>query len=261
MKTWMKWAIAAVVVAVLALVAGPFIYINFIKDDAPDRFALDDTTAGTDASSATSPPTTGPAATVSVDPAVTATPAPAPAATAAPAAAGGADGTWVVAAGSAVGYRVVEVLFGQDTEGVGRTDQVTGQFTVAGSHVSDATFEVDMTTLASDESRRDNQFNGRLMDTATFPTATFALTAPIELGSAPADGAPVTATATGDLTLRGVTRPVTLEVQAQKDGEGIQIVGSTDIVFADYSIPQPDIGGITTQDHGLLEFDLQLSRG
>ena len=45
MKTsmkWMKWVIAAIVVVVLALVAGPFVYINFIKDDAPDRFALDD---------------------------------------------------------------------------------------------------------------------------------------------------------------------------------------------------------------------------
>jgi hypothetical protein len=34
--------------------------------------------------------------------------------------------TWSIAAGSQVGYRVVEVLFGQDTEGVGRTDAVTG---------------------------------------------------------------------------------------------------------------------------------------
>ena len=115
-----------------------------------------------------------------------------------------------------------------------------------------------MTTVVSDESRRDNQFNGRLMDTATFPTATFVLTAPIELGAVPADGTPITATATGDLTLRDVTNPVTFDVQAQKDGDAVQVVGSTDIVFADYGIPQPDAPGITTQDHGLLEFDLQL---
>ena len=121
----------------------------------------------------------------------------------------------MVGPGSAVGYRVVEVLFGQDTEGVGRTDQISGQFTIAGDQVTDASFEVDMQTVASDESRRDSQFNGRLMDTATFPTATFVLTAPIELGAVPADGTPVTATATGDLTLRGVTKPVTFDVQAQ----------------------------------------------
>lgn len=254
MKTWMKWAIAAVVVVVLALVAAPFIYINFIKDDAPDRFALD----APPSSVATSAPTTTAAASAAVDPPASTTPA----ATAAPdAVAGGADGQWVVGAGSAVGYRVVEVLFGQDTEGVGRTDQITGQFTIAGTQVTDASFEVDMTTVVSDESRRDNQFNGRLMDTATFPTATFALSAPIELGSVPVDGTPVTATASGQLTLRDVTNPVTFEVQAQKNGDAVQVVGSTDIVFADFGIPQPDAPGITTQDHGLLEFDLQLGRG
>ena len=166
----------------------------------------------------------------------------------------------MVGAGSAVGYRVVEVLFGQDTEGVGRTDQVTGQLTLAGTQVADGSFEADLTTVVSDEDRRDNQFRGRLMDTENFPTATFTLTAPIELGAVPADGAAVTASATGDLTLRGVTNPVTIDVEAQKSGDTIQVVGSTDVVFADYGIPQPDAPGITTQDHGLLEFDLRLTR-
>ena len=64
MKTWVKWAIAAAVVVVVALVAGPFVYINFIKDDAPERFALDAPASTTAATAAAS--TTGPAAT-SVD--------------------------------------------------------------------------------------------------------------------------------------------------------------------------------------------------
>jgi len=257
MKTWMKWAIAAAAVVVLTLVAAPFIYINFIKDDPPERFALDESPS----SGATSPGTIAadPPATGVTTAGPTTTAAAAPEATAA--AAGAADGQWVVGPGSAVGYRVVEVLFGQDTEGVGRTDQVTGQFTIAGTQVTDASFEVAMATVASDESRRDNQFNGRLLDTATFPTATFVLTAPIELGSVPVDGTPITTAASGELTLRDVTNPVTLEVQAQKNGEAVQVVGSTDIVFADFGIPQPDAPGITTQQHGLLEFDLQLSRG
>ena len=116
-----------------------------------------------------------------------------------------------------------------------------------------------MTTVTSDEDRRDNQFHGRLMDTASFPTATF-----------DADGARSSsarrrptarrspATATGDLTLRGTTKPVTFDVQAQQTGDTIQVVGSTDIVFADYGIPDPSTPGISTQDHGLLEFDLHL---
>ncbi len=61
MKTWVKWAIAAAVVIVVALVAGPFVYINFIKDDAPERFALDDQASTTAVTAAAS--TTGPTAT------------------------------------------------------------------------------------------------------------------------------------------------------------------------------------------------------
>ena len=254
MKTWMKWAIAAATVIVL-VVGGFLVWINFIKEDAPDPFALVDpvTSVETTAAGNTSVPaaTTPDAVTTTVAPATTAAAAPAAAAT---------DGTWAIGEGSAVGYRVVEVLFGVDTEGVGRTDQVTGQLTLAGTQVTDGSFEADLTTVESDENRRDNQFRGRLMDTESFPTATFTLTAPIELGSVPADATPVTATATGDLTLRGVTNPVTLDVQAQKNGDTMQVVGSTDVVFADYGIPQPEAPGITTQDHGLLEFDLRLTR-
>ncbi|MDP9069876.1 MAG: YceI family protein [Actinomycetota bacterium] len=82
------------------------------------------------------------------------------------------DGTWRVTAGSRAGYRVKEVLFGQDAEALGRTDDVTGAFDVRGTSVAAGWFSVDMTTVTSDESRRDNQFRGRIMVVATYPTAT-----------------------------------------------------------------------------------------
>ena len=55
-----------------------------------------------------------------------------------------------------------------------------------------------------------------------FPTATFVLTEPIELGAVPADGEEVTATATGDLTLHGVTREVTIDLVARLDGSHLR---------------------------------------
>jgi polyisoprenoid-binding protein YceI len=261
MKTWMKWAIGAVVLVILAVTAGPFIYIHWIKDDAPSAFTLapvdsvatDATTAAptdTSAAGTTATDSTTPAATTGDTTAATTGDS-----------GSGVDGTWNIGTGSEVGYRVTEVLFGQDTEGVGRTSSITGSIDIAGAQVTTGSFEVDMATVTSDESRRDGQFNGRLLQTDEFPTATFTLTAPIELGSVPAEGQQITATATGDLTLHGVTKSVTFDVQAQLAGGQIQIVGSTDIVFADYSIEQPDTGGITTQDHGLLEFSLFLSKG
>ena len=175
---------------------------------------------------------------------------------------GSLDGPWTISGtNSTVGYRVVEVLFGQDTEGVGRTNAVTGQLELAGTQVTTASFSVDMTTVKSDESRRDSQFNNNLMNTSEFPTATFELTQPIDLGSEPADGQQLSAKATGNLTLRGSTKAVTIDMQAQKTGDTIQVVGSTDILFADYGIPKPNSPGVTTQDHGLLEFDLHFTKG
>ena len=50
-----------------------------------------------------------------------------------------------------------------------------------GTMVTSADFSVDMTTVESDEDQRDNQFRGRIMQTNRFPTATFTLTAPIDL--------------------------------------------------------------------------------
>ncbi len=84
------------------------------------------------------------------------------------------DGTWKATNASQVGYRVKENLFGVDTEAVGRTNQVTGTLTIAGTGPATAAdFTVDMTSVTSYEDRRDAQFNGGIMQTDQFPTATF----------------------------------------------------------------------------------------
>src|SRR5262249_52991312 len=153
--------------------------------------------------------------------------------------------TWQVASGSQAGYRVKEVLFGQSTTAVGRTSNVTGSITLDGATVPKGSFSVDMTTVQSDKSQRDGQFQDRIMETSTYPTSTFKLTQPIQLGSVPADGQQITAKATGDLTLHGTTKTVTFDVQAKKDGSTIQVVGQIPIVFADYNIPNPSLGPAT----------------
>jgi len=131
-----------------------------------------------------------------------------------------------------------------------------GALTISGTTATAADFTVDMTTFSSDESRRDGQFNGRIMSVDEFPTAEFHLTSPIDFGSVPAEGTSITATATGDLTLRGVTKSVTFEVTAQVQNGKIGVLGNIPVLFSDYDIPNPSFGTISTQDHGLLEFVL-----
>jgi hypothetical protein len=92
------------------------------------------------------------------------------------------------------------------------------------------------------------------METAIYPTASFALTTPIDLGSIPPEGEERTYEATGDLTLHGVTRSVTFELSGRLTASGIEVAGSIPVTFADYDIENPSFGPVTTEDHGLLEF-------
>ena len=226
-RRWKVWSIAGI--GVLALViGGPWVYIHLIQGDAPPPLALGSTSAS---SSASSPGPTGSAPTT-------------------------ADGSWTVTDDSVVGYRVKEVLFGQNADAVGRTSAITGSMTLDGATVSDASFTVDMTTVTSDESRRDDQFNGRIMETSVYPTATFTLSEPIDLGTLPDASADVTATATGELTLHGVTKTVTFDIQGRYTGSQVEIAGSISITFADWGISNPSFGPVTTEDNGILEFSL-----
>lgn len=234
--------IAAVAVVVLA-VGGTWLYINVIKDEAPEELTLGGTDRDSD--SDTDRTTTTAATTGETD---------------APAADGSVDGEWAATGDSVVGYRAKEILFGQDTEGVGRTSDVTGTMTITGSTVEAAEFEADLTTVKSDSGNRDNQFQGRIMDTDQFPTATFELTTPIDFGSVPADGVEITATAEGELTLRGTTRPVTLEMTALREGDTISVLTTYDVVFDDWGIPDPSFGPAQVEANALLEIKLVFER-
>lgn len=169
-----------------------------------------------------------------------------------------ADGVWNIKEGSEVGYRVKESISGFDTTANGRTQAITGTMLADGTKITSGEFTVDMTTFKSDESRRDQQFNGRVMDVGTFPTASFILTQPIDFGAIPPDGGSVSATATGDLTLHGTTKSVTFDVEGTFKNGLVGVLGQIPVVFADYGIPAPSLGPVKTQDNGLLEFVLVL---
>jgi len=259
-RRWLRWGVGIFVLLVVLFVGGPFVYIHFIEGKAPAPLSLStETTAGPAASSA---------ASSSGSPGSSASGSSASGSSASGSSASGSsgsasstsvDGTWKVTTGSLAGYRIKETLFGQSNTAVGRTSSVTGSITIARAQVPAGSFTVDMTSVKSDQSQRDHQFQGRIMDTAQFPTSTFALTKPIELGSVPANGVTITETATGNLTLHGTTRAVTFTVQARRSGSTISVSGSIPIVFADYNIDNPSGGPAQTSDNGTLEFLLNFS--
>jgi polyisoprenoid-binding protein YceI len=168
-------------------------------------------------------------------------------------------GTWTVVDGSSfVGYRVEEELagFGASTA-VGRTSAVDGSLTFDGERITAVNIEADVSQLQSDQSRRDMALRQQALETAKYPTATFALTSPIAVDGAPGDGASIETTATGALTVHGVTKTVSIPLHGQLVGGQVVVVGSTEIAFADFGIAQPRAAAVlSVADRATLELQL-----
>jgi polyisoprenoid-binding protein YceI len=230
-----KWIIAGVVVVVVLAVGGPYVFIHFIEGPAPAKLVLPKG-QGAAAGSASS----GAAVDLSK-----------------------LAGTWNVGAGSVAGYRVQEVLIGQNSTAVGRTEELWGSVSLASKSVTKASFTVNMASVESDQSERNAQFDGRIMDVSDYPTAKFVLTEPISLASGLVTGGSKQYTATGTLTMHGVTKSVTFPVSVEvTSGTAVYVLADVPIVFANWDISNPSIGGfVTTQSTGTLEVLLDLVRG
>jgi len=247
MKPAVKYGLIALVVVVIA--GGGAFFL--LRDDAPDRVSIDaaadsvttTTLADGDASDTTAAP-----------------------------AADGIAGEWTVdastgefdfesATGTFAGFRIQENLASIGaTEAVGRTGDVSGTLSIDGTTVTDVAIEIDLTTITSDESRREGKIQEAL-ETGEFPTATFVLTEPIELGAAAADGETVDVDAIGDLTIHGVTQSVTFPLQARLVDTTIVIVGSLDVTFADYDVEVPTAPiVVSVDDNGPIELQLLFTR-
>ena len=168
-----------------------------------------------------------------------------------------ADGT------SFAGYRVEEELarIGAVTA-VGRSTVLSGSLVFDGAAITEVVIEVDLTALTSDDSRRDGALRRQALETNTYPSTTFTLTEPIPIDAVPAEGVALSVTATGDLTLHGVTREVQIPMEGQLVGDRVAVVGSLEIIFADYDMDTPSAFIVLAiDDHGIMEFQLVFERG
>jgi polyisoprenoid-binding protein YceI len=246
-------AVAVIVPVVLAVIG---LWYFVLRHDAPPVATLDDAVAGVQA----------PVAAPSAD-----TPSSAggdagavPASTASP-----VQGTWIIdttitnaqGTGSYTGFRVNEVLAGVgSTTAVGRTPSVDGTLTIGGTTLTEATISAVLTDVTSNDSRRDIAIQ-RALSTSRYPTATFVLTTPVDLGSVPAEGQRREVSATGDLTIRGVTRQVTIPLQAQLQNGVLVVIGTTEVLFADYGVTAPTAPIVASvENHATVEIQLYFTK-
>lgn len=171
-----------------------------------------------------------------------------------------ADGTWTAGDGSYAGYRVDEVLRGQDVTVVGRTTSVDGSIDVVDGSLRSGKVTVQVADITTPESARDAYFRDSALETERFPTAVFAVTEPVDV-SAALDGGDRDVQLRGELTMHGETKQVTADAQIGVDADGkVQVAGSIPVTFADYGVQAPDLGFVTVDRTGAVEFSLDLAK-
>ena len=208
-----------------------------------------------------------PPLTLTPQPSTSAAAAQSAAATQASVAVTGLAGTWSVANGSVAGYRVREQLafLSSPSDAVGRTSSVTGTATLtnaAGNLTVTATsFTVDVSTLTSDRSMRDERIRTIGLESDRYPTASFVLTSPITLPASASTGQQFHVSAVGRLTIHGATKTETIPLDAQLSGSQIQVVGSITFPWGDFGMQAPSVGGfVHVTDQATMEFRLNLQR-
>lgn len=208
------------------------------------------------AACATTPAT--PVATVTPAAVAPATETPAAAVPTAPVAAATATTTTAAAASqtfvidgsqSVVTYAVDEVFLSENRpyRPVGKTNAIEGEFVVSteGAPSGQVTrMRVDLRTLTTDSSRRDNAIRSRWLESDTYPYANFVSTNALNLPTSYADGASVTFDLVGDMTIRDVTKSVTWQVTGVRTGTTVTGKATTVINMSDFGVNPPNIANM-----------------
>jgi polyisoprenoid-binding protein YceI len=168
----------------------------------------------------------------------------------------------LVPGGGEARYRAQEVLSGRGAnEAVGRTSDVSGLIHLDADGTilaGQSRITVDLRTLQSDSSMRDNYIKRSTLQVGEFPTADFVLTAapglPIPL---PTSGS-AAFELVGDLTVHGVTRPATWQATATFAERDVTGTATTTVLMTDFGMTPPRVGSVVSiEDAVRLELDVR----
>ena len=175
------------------------------------------------------------------------------------------DGQWHVVEGknpniTSVGFTFSEILPGDERVTSGSTGYVTGEAEISDSTLNSAMIEVDMNELSTDRDVRDVNMKDKLFETSKFPTATFALTEPVDVSQLPEDGTAGLIDVTGELTIKDHTELVDAQFQALRDGEMLIVSGEVEINREDFGVHSPDLIAAKIAENGTVDIRLSFSK-
>ena len=173
------------------------------------------------------------------------------------------DGTWETVEGyganrTQAGYTFDEKLPAETKTTSGRADNidgdnVTGELRVENKQLTEAKITVQVAAIASDNQKRDNNVRDHILQTNDFPEATFTLTKPVDVSQVPADGKVAAVEVQGDMTLHGVTKPVTTELKVLRTGESVIVQGNVPVKRSDYGIDAGQFVAAVIEDEGTVD--------
>ncbi|MGH8003477.1 MAG: YceI family protein [Limisphaerales bacterium] len=152
----------------------------------------------------------------------------------------------------------------------GKTGQIDGTIEVDLADVNTAAgqFEVDLTSVKTGIEMRDQHMREGYLHTDSFPKAVFKLAKITKADKkALADGQPVQIDAQGELTIHGVTKPVTVsgtvtylkeseQTQARLPGDLLHIDVGTPILLSDFKVERPQFVILKVNDKVELHVDV-----
>ena len=171
----------------------------------------------------------------------------------------------IVSALSEARYRVREQLANVSlpNDAVGVTSAVSGTvlFDESGNVLSDSQIVVDLSTLQSDQNRRDGFIKRETLQTDTFPNAVFVPTELRGLEFPLPESGTANFEILGNLTIRDVTREVVWQAEAEFDGDTVAVEATTGFTFDDFSLTQPRVFLVLSIEDTIgLEVDFTLQR-
>ena len=180
------------------------------------------------------------------------------------------EGSWVVDttigsfedfSSTYVGFRIEEELaqgIGKTTA-VGRTPIVSGTLEFSSSELLSAEIVADLSQITTDRSWRDDNVYDAL-DAGNHPNAVFSLVGPLTLDDPETEGMEHPISAMGELTIKGVTQEVSVELIAQRIGQIITVTGQFPMIFSDFGVEVPTAPiVVSVEDNGLIEIQLFLT--
>jgi polyisoprenoid-binding protein YceI len=169
-------------------------------------------------------------------------------------------------------FVIDEVLQGAPKTVVGTTDQVAGQIVVDPADldtVQVGTILINARTFATDSTQRDRMIQNQILKTAQNEYITFTPTRMVGLPDSAAVGQPFTFQMIGDLTIRGTTRPVELDVAFEGLGTnpwGKEVIGfsaRTEINRKDFGLTWNvalETGGLLVSEQVKIQLEVQAVR-